>query len=40
MEDPGLQMVDPDDRVKMMLHGFDPSVDELNHSFSCLASVN
>jgi hypothetical protein len=36
MEDPGLQMVDPDDRVKMMLHGFDPSVDELNHSFQLL----
>ena len=24
MEDPGLQMVDPDDRVKMMLHDLDP----------------
>ena len=37
MEDPGLQMVDPDDRVKMMLHGFGPSVDELNHSFQLLS---
>jgi hypothetical protein len=24
VEDPGLQVVDPDDRVKMMLHDLDP----------------
>lgn len=33
VEDPGLQMVDPDDRVKMMLHYLDPFVGELYRLF-------
>jgi hypothetical protein len=39
MEDPRLQMVDPDDRVKMMLHELDPSVGELIAPFNWIKNM-
>jgi hypothetical protein len=32
MKEPGLQVIDPDDHVKMMLHCLDPLVGRLNLS--------